>query len=310
MSRLLYAAAAGPLLALATSAASAAPQISSNGAPAALVESDNESGAGLALPSFQLTADVDGGSTAKLTLTSAMDNPGDGFGEDQLSVTFSAPLSKGAEEASLITQRGLPSGWSAEVTYSSILGGAVDPNVDGRVGGPLWTWSLSGSVGIEEFKFRDAITLGEREGTRTSYAASAAVGRIAGNVFVGAGAEYRRRYKAPDDRILCPAPAGGAPTECFEGAFAPPERMNEANVFGVFRTAFFLQPGNRFPVALELRGTYDINNDVVGIEAPIYLFQAGDGNLRGGIRFGWDSEEDDVRAAVFIGVPFDLGGGG
>ncbi|HYJ31031.1 MAG TPA: hypothetical protein VEW25_11910, partial [Allosphingosinicella sp.] len=62
--------------------------------------------------------------------------------------------------------------------------------------------------------------------------------------------------------------------------------------------------------ALELRGTYDINNDVVGIEAPIYLFQAGDGNLRGGIRFGWDSEEDDVRAAVFIGVPFDLGGGG
>jgi hypothetical protein len=271
---------------------------------------DNASGGGFVAPSFQILADVKGGTTAQLTIAGARDNASS-FGQTTYGLTLSAPINKTTGAGSLITQRGIPTGFGAAVSVSSIIGRNPDfTTPEGPATGQVRDWllmtNLNASIGIEDFKFRSPVTFTRDERRRTSHAASASLGLLTASnrTFIAGGFEYRRRYKAPDEQIFCPAPVGPGPTECTQGVFAPPTRQTEFNLFVVGRTLFRF--GQGMPIAAEIRATYDANNDVFGVEAPIYFFQDGNGGLRGGFRIGWDSEHDDVRGSVFIGVPFDL----
>lgn len=273
---------------------------------------DNRSGGGFVVPSFQIVADVKGGATAQLTIAGARDNA-DSFGETTYGLTLSAPINKRTNEGSLITQRGLPSGFAADFSFSTIMGNSPDfSGRDGPMPGPvrdtLQLLNLNASIGVENFSYRDPATFVEQESRRTSYAVSASYGHMTASnrTFFAIGGEYRRRYKAPDERILCPAPTTPGPTECIEDAFAPPTRHTELNLFGLARTMFHLGRDRAFPIAVEIRATYDARNDVFGVEAPIYFLQGAGGGLRGGFRIGWDSNHNDVRGSVFIGVPFEL----
>lgn len=276
------------------------------------VSPDNQSGGGFVVPSFQVLADVKGGATAQLTIAGASDNAGS-FGETTYGLTFSAPINKKTNEGSLLTQRGLPSGFAAEFSFSTIMGnspdfsGPADP-ATGPVRDSLQLLNFNASIGVDNFSYRDPVTFVEQERRRTSYALSGSYGFMTASNrgFFAIGGEFRRRYKAPDEQILCPAPAPPAPTECIEDAFAPPARQTELNLFGLARTMFHLGRNNTFPIAVEIRATYDARNDVFGVEAPIYFLQGAGGGLRGGFRIGWDSDHNDVRGSVFIGVPFEL----
>ena len=277
-----------------------------------LENSDNQSGSGFLVPAFQVLADVEGDTTGQLSFALVRDNV-ESFGETTFGLTLSAPINESTDEASLITRRGIPSGFGAELSIGSVIGRNPDFSTGDPTTGPVRDWllltNLSASIGVDDYAFRDPATFEEQEQRRTSYAFSASLGYMPPpgpiSTFFGAGVEFRRRYKAADAQILCPATTSTAPVECVEDAFAGPTRAKEFNLFGLARARF----GDRFPIAVEIRGAYDVNNDVFGIEVPVYFIPAGDGGLRAGIRVGWDSEEDDVRGSFFIGVPFDLLGG-
>jgi hypothetical protein len=280
---------------------------------------DSNAGPGFLLPGLQVTANVDGAKTAQLTL-SALRDTDHRIGQTQLGVTFSAPFdNEDTHRGVLLTQRGLPSGFAAEGSFSRVI--SFDPHVSRNDGPPRRADTgprfldrsivvLNGTVGIgvDQFKYRDPATFGELDQWRTSVSFSGSLGLLpAGSAtFFGAGFEFRRRFEAPDKRILCPTPAPPAPLECRQAVFGPPEREEDATAFGVVRTLdFFGVARNGVPFALELRAAYDFDDNEFAVEAPLYFFLDDKSRYRGGFSVSW-SNRDHWGIGFFVGVPLDF----
>lgn len=285
------------------------------------VSPDNEASTGIALSAFQLHADVDGDKTAKLTLSTEQDLASK-FGQFTGAVTISAPIDEGTKQGALVTRRGVTSGFGVEVSLGAIIGSAEAPD-DGSnlptdpvpVPMSLTLLQVSGGIGVEDFKFRDALTFAEDKRRRTTYSIGASIGHAPKGVpaFISGGFEYRRGWEAPDKKILCPAGTGPSNVECTQAVFGPPARDIDHTAFASLRMMNFLGLGSqKRPVGFELRAAYDVKDDVFGVEAPIYFLRDAKGALRGGMKIGWDTKDRDVGVSFFIGVPFggiSLGGG-
>jgi hypothetical protein len=123
---------------------------------------------------------------------------------------------------------------------------------------------------------------------------------------------YSRRYQARRSITLC---QGINPTQqqCLTGADGPPGVERQAIAAIELRHAWGGRDGSlpRFAIAPEL--SYDFNNHSYAIDVPIYLAQASNGQLRGGVRLGYVNQPDgnggrngDFSLGVFVGVPFTL----
>jgi hypothetical protein len=169
--------------------------------------------------------------------------------------------------------------------------------------------SLTGSVGGDNYKFRDPATLGELKRKQTLFSFGGAYSYIPniskpwGYFF---GGEYRRTYKLPDAEIRCPPMAAGAnSTTCVTSAFAPPKRNTDATAFAAIR--YDASVGEKdTPLAFELKLAYDAEDDEWGASLPVYFVQDDKGKLNGGVKFGWDGEKNDFSIGFFIGTNFDF----
>jgi hypothetical protein len=273
---------------------------------------DNDPRGGFLNSGFQLRADTDA-TSAQVTLATDFDTPGV-FGNTEIGITFNAPINKKSKEGPLLTDRGLPGGFAGELAITSFLGTArppPEPIQRGFLSQHRFLISVAAGLGVEDFEFLDPQSFSEDEVRKTSYYASAVLGILPRDsaTFFSIGGEYRRSYKAPDQRILCPPSVAGSPIECTQAIFGPPARNIDENLFGSLRTLnLFGLTGARSPFVLEVKAAYDLKDDVVGLEIPIYALLDAKGQFRGGVRFGWDSDKDDVRVGLFVGVPFSFTG--
>jgi hypothetical protein len=283
--------------------AEAAPAVSAERSPA------NDPRMGLLNSGFQLLANSDD-TAAQLTLSTDVDHRS-GFGNTQFGVTLSAPLDKSTKQGALLTDRGVPGGFGAEASLSIFRSTATPPAAPAT--GPLrphrFLVSAVGGFGIEDFEFRDPASFQEAERRRTSYYGALNLGYIppSGATFVSLGYEYRRSWEAPSERILCPPAPPGQVGECVQGVFGPPERDIDHAIYGGIRTLNLFGLTGASPFAIEIKAAYDIEDDVVGVQVPVYFFVDEERKFRGGLKFGWDSKADDVRVGLFVGVPFSLG---
>jgi hypothetical protein len=181
---------------------------------------------------------------------------------------------------------------------------------------PVWFLGASAAVGRKKFDYRSIADFKEQDSNRTEYSFSGFFGVNPNSrpIYLGAGYEYRRQYKAPTSRTLCHPATGTNPQECFTGAFAKPEKDIDSSVFAVARMSWTLDLGGgaELPIGLTIKAAYDTKDKIFGIGAPLYLFSDSSG-LRGGVRVDWqDVEDNDERfgVRVFIGTPFSLFGGG
>ena len=62
--------------------------------------------------------------------------------------------------------------------------------------------------------------------------------------------------------------------------------------------------GTKFAVAPKLN--WSVDESVVGVEFPIYLLQAKDGGLTGGVTLGWRSDTKAFTASAFVGPVLKL----
>lgn len=292
-----------------TCATAASAQVKEPSPPTATNAFDAESGPGFLLPGLQATADVDGGKTVKLTFASTSDNR-DTVGETGFSFTLSGTFDKEAGRGALITQRGLTSGFNAEFSLSGIIAAGVEPP---RPGEPeafltpdLFLWTVTAGVGYENFEYRLPTSFATEEQDELSYSVSGSIAVVpnSGAVLLGAGLEHRRYFEAPAKRILCPPAPPGGPVECTQAVFSPPQEKRDTSLFGVLRA---LAPfGAAVPAAAELRVAFDIEDGTVGVEVPVYFFLDAKKQYRGGVQVGWDSEEEDVRVGLFVGLALDF----
>jgi len=183
---------------------------------------------------------------------------------------------------------------------------------------PLIRWGLSGKVGYDEFAYRDVATFSKTSTERVSFSASVFTGAFRyfgkNGVYVGGGAEYGEGYDEASARTLCQAPPATGPQECFTGAFAKPDRKKTADLFSVVRwqpTPTAETKGRPGFKGLEAKAAYDFEHDVASLGASLYLFSDGDNKPRGGLRFLWQSDDNDpatdddnFNVGIFVGVPF------
>lgn len=171
--------------------------------------------------------------------------------------------------------------------------------------GPAIYWGLSGKTGRKQFEFYDGATLAKLEEHRKVWSVSAFAalqpmgrGRPRNTLFV-ARYEHQRGYEDADSEVRCPPSAGPDPVGCIEGAIGAPVLKTRDLISLELR-----QRTSNF--ALAVTGAYDANNDVWSIDAPVYLSKLGGDDLVSGVRIGWRSDTDAVRASFFVSKAFDM----
>lgn len=111
------------------------------------------------------------------------------------------------------------------------------------------------------------------------------------------GAKYQRAHESNDDVILCPPDNGVDPVRCIMGSLGVPTETAHKLVWGELR-------GVSRNFGYSLKVIRDIESDETGVVLPIYFVRNNDGELTGGLRLGWTSEEH-FGAGIFISKPFE-----
>lgn len=123
---------------------------------------------------------------------------------------------------------------------------------------------------------------------------------------------YSRRYEAQRSVTICQA-INPTQQQCLTGADGRPDENRRAILAVELRHAFRTGVGTlpRFAIAPEF--SIDLHNNSYAIDVPIYLAQASNGQLRGGVRLGYVNQRDgnggregEFSVGVFVGVPFKL----
>ena len=168
-------------------------------------------------------------------------------------------------------------------------------------------YSLGGEarIGYEEFSFFDADSLAEEKDEKapTSFKVFGGINPRGSLVLLSLGWEHQRGYKAAKTETVCPPseePDAGFLT-CKTGALGPPLDDDKDLVFLETRALL-----GKKPIGVTLRATYDLEDDVLGLELPIFLARDDEGNLRGGVRLGWRDDTEDLSVGVFVGSAFSL----
>lgn len=284
---------------------------------------------------LDLTAGMDD-SSVSLRAVSVDSVPGSPDMFTSLSLTLKAPLDESSVHTELANLSGFANSTSFEVKFSNVevrgrrhptkadldvvcLPARANPpeGMDGKkdscraLVGPNWNdlfWQPNANaffyggaakVGYKRFDFNDATTLAESHDSKTPWSVSAYVALYPRGPqrLITLSVEHVDTWKDADTKTLCPA--GTAPVVCIQGALGGPVHKKSDLISLEIRQKFAA-----FAVAPLV--TYDAKDDIWGIEAPIYLITDAKGGLSGGVKFGWRSDDDDLRVGVFVSKPFSV----
>lgn len=112
--------------------------------------------------------------------------------------------------------------------------------------------------------------------------------------------QRQRSYTAGDKSNVCVPIENSPALRCFDGHLQPPRRIDR----NIASLEWRWQQSSSF--AMSVRAAYDSSNDVLGVNVPLYLFGTNESLLKGGVKFGWRSDTDDLQAAVFVSTGFNL----
>lgn len=169
--------------------------------------------------------------------------------------------------------------------------------------GQIFFAGFNASVAPESFKFVNADTLAAEP---TEKHTSRSVGVVAGiafktNTVTTVKYAHEVAYKAGDKADVCSPASSGASLKCSQAVVGPPGAPKTTNRLSFEIKQFF---GTNFAVAPRIN--WDIDDSVAGIEVPIYLLQAKDGGLTGGVTLGWRSDTKAFTASAFVGPVLKL----
>jgi len=172
-----------------------------------------------------------------------------------------------------------------------------------------WTrsYGASATIGQEDFNFTELATFEAMKVTETTYAFSV-FGRLErtnkrGGTSLTAAIELQHAFKENEKSTECRDPDDMA--TCMEAIFGPPLAQDDFIAKLSYATEFGNPVFGDQPIAVIVNTSYDIDNDVFGIDAPIFLYRD-DKNLGAGIRAGWRSDTEDFQVGFFVSQKFSL----
>lgn len=164
------------------------------------------------------------------------------------------------------------------------------------------------SVGRNRFEFLDPATLAEDSERHLQWSARGFYTQyLRGSpTAVTFSAGYERTYEAADEETFCPANPNNVPIRCITARGAAPE-LNESFLLSAGIRHQFTRAGRVLNLAIAPQVTYDVIDDVFGVDVPVYFLPNSDGGLTGGVRFGYRSDrENEFSVGVFIGAAFNI----
>ena len=169
--------------------------------------------------------------------------------------------------------------------------------------GKIFFAGMNGSIAPESFTFVSADTLAEQPAERHTSRSISAVAGVAFKTNTVTTFTYAHDvvYTAGDTADVCSPVAAGGSLKCNQaviGAPTGPERTSRVS----FEVKQFF--GAHFALAPKVN--WDVGNSVAGVEIPIYLLQAKDGGLTGGVTLGWRSDTKAFTASAFVGPVLKL----
>ena len=168
---------------------------------------------------------------------------------------------------------------------------------------------LNISYGNDDFKWIDDTTLESKKENEQAYAVELIYSHI-NNRFqrLNLGFRYEEFYRSQTKQTICvPISQVTGAQSCREGSFGAPKKIESNIAFVEYK--YYFGRSDRFAMAPRI--SRDFENNVTGIDVPIYLYQTGKPlGLQGGVRFGWISDtgedKDDTIVGLFISKPFSI----
>ena len=171
---------------------------------------------------------------------------------------------------------------------------------------PSTDYGLEATVGINDFEWTDPATRGLQRARHTDWSAAAHIAHYlpgTQTAFTGS-VSYQRAYKAADEQILCPPNPANPATDCTNARIAAPTRSESLLLSAGLRHRL-MGDGLLLNLAVAPVVTYEVLDNVWGVDVPVYFMPDEHGGLNGGIRFGYRSDRDDkFTIGVFVGQAF------
>ena len=161
--------------------------------------------------------------------------------------------------------------------------------------------SASGTVGTESFDFFDTDVMEKATTRETVWSAelSAAFLHIPSAWLYRLAYRREEAFKAADSQIFCNMANSGDQLTCQQLPGAPPAD-NDKDVITLEARRSWKRAG------IAPKVSFDLETDVTGIEVPVFLAPNEDGQLTGGLVFGWRDDNDELTLGLFVGVPFKM----
>lgn len=171
---------------------------------------------------------------------------------------------------------------------------------------PQYAIGISGAIGYQEYKFIDAVTLGDGSTKKTPYSLKAFFGKLipSSGRLLGVGAEYQSAFKNSDSKSVLIAPPASGPQEVKTGAFGPPKSDDKHLVYVEYRQ--LIDVGLKEKIGISVKGTYDARSKKVGVDIPILMARDDKGGLTGGVLLSWNEMNDTFTAGIIVGGSFSL----
>ena len=173
-----------------------------------------------------------------------------------------------------------------------------------------YEFGLEGSISRNGFEYVDVATLVESEETKVQWAGRAyfTYYPVRSPTAFTITAGYERAYEPADEAVFCPANPNNVVIRCTTARAGAPE-LNESLLLSA-GLRHRVTSGVFSNVAIAPVFTYDVLDDVVGVDVPVYFVPNSDGGLTGGVRFGYRSDrENEFSVGIFIGAAFNVLGG-
>ena len=167
-----------------------------------------------------------------------------------------------------------------------------------RKGGLLL--GVSAALAFQNVKFYSPDTFAEAEEDKRPWSVAITGGwnpERMNKLFLLVRVQHKRSYEEDDESTRCPIEGITPTVVCVTGSFAPP-KLAKNHLISVESRYLFTK------VAIAAIISRNISKEVTTVEIPAYLIGNEKVPFNGGIRLGWNSKDKDLKAGVFVGVPF------
>jgi hypothetical protein len=173
-------------------------------------------------------------------------------------------------------------------------------------------YGIDASLGINDFSWVDPVTLLPQQARHMDWSVAGHLTHYlrAQQTALTASISYQRAFEAADEQQICPAGTVAPSPQCITGRSAAPSRNENLLVAAGLRYRLAGRDGSLGRLAVAPLVTYDVIDDVWGVDVPVYLVPGENDSLTGGVRFGYRTDrEERLSISVFVGTTFDFFGG-